>query len=193
MLAAPEQQGVRGDWECGSLEWLVTSGDPWILALERNTSEGRSSKATGWPSASFFNARVIPKELLKMKASPHMMELSRVLRLDVGPAWMSSNICSDRSSQNRSEPELGCTQLGKTWLRHVASTITELCPPPTTPVESFPMVGQGTEPKVLKLLMKQRDKEEHSGAQTPFSTSFHGELRDSNPSLKSSVSSAPGL
>lgn len=52
-----------------------------------------------------------------------MMELShRVLMLDVGPAWMSSNICSDRNSQSRPEPELGKT----IWLMHVANTIREL-------------------------------------------------------------------
>lgn len=97
-----------------------------------------------------------------MKTSPHRMELDhRVLILDVGPTWMSS----DRNSQSGLEPAVGRTELGKTiWLVHMANTITELQPPLTTPVESFPVVGQGREPKVLKLLMHQRDKEEHSGA-----------------------------
>lgn len=50
---APEQRGVRGGWQWGSLVqcwnggWLL--GILGILALERNTSEGRSSKATGCP------------------------------------------------------------------------------------------------------------------------------------------------
>lgn len=47
---AAGSEGRLGVWEPGTvLEWLVTAGDPWIPSLERNTTEGRSSKATGCP------------------------------------------------------------------------------------------------------------------------------------------------
>lgn len=85
MLQSSGGEGRLGMGELRTvLQWWVTAGNPWIfLALERNTSGGRSIKAAGCPgpSASFLNARGMPKEALRMEASPHTMELGhRVLQ-----------------------------------------------------------------------------------------------------------------
>lgn len=141
----PEQQGVRGGWEWGSQYSAGMVGDCWgslgfLPWRGTQLKGGEQGHWLSWPSASFLSARVTPKELLQVEASPHMMELGhRVIMLDVGPAWMSSNICSDRNSQSRLESAAGHTELGRTiCLIRVANTITELWHSLTTPCGIIP-------------------------------------------------------